>query len=553
MSGLRGGDVAVVIPTISRNPILARTLAKLSEQTVRDLEIIVVVDGEGHPAPPPGASRVIVKRHGGAAAARNAGVRATERPLVLFLDDDMLPDGDLVERHLEMHNAHPERTTAILGRVDWHPEVAGNPVNRWLDWSNTQFAYEAFSERDGEDIGWHHLYSCNVSLHRDFFLEAGGFDERFIVYYEDTDLGLRLGEKGLHLYYQPRARAWHLQKYDFAAVRRRFDRVALGERLMIEKHPGFEPFFLQRMQRARASAPRTSIWPHLVERVPRSLAERRPELLAALRRRASLVYYNRLADSYEKAYERGAGIAELQQYLGDEYDPQMLLHHTAEVDREAEAAPDEQEFYRSSRIYLYDLTMFATWGTKDPYVRMLLRHVPEGGHLLDYGCGIGADGVRLMEVGYRVSFADFDNPSVEYLRWRLKRRGLTAAIYDVERDEIPGGFDAAYSFDVIEHVEDPAGFLDRLEQRARVVAVNLLAPEPGDTHLHHELPIAELRERAARRGLLTYRVLQGRSHLLIYRGTPAQASPSLGSRAAVLLGQADAAARAARGRLRRGG
>ncbi|HET9050817.1 MAG TPA: hypothetical protein VFO60_03890, partial [Candidatus Dormibacteraeota bacterium] len=73
-------------------------------------------------------------------------------------------------------------------------------------------------------------------------------------------------------------------------------------------------------------------------------------------------------------------------------------------------------------------------------------------------------------------------------------------------------------FDVLEHVDDPFAVVRRLEEVAAVVCVNLLEPAAGETHLHHELPISALRERAERRGLLAERLLHGRSHLLVWRG-----------------------------------
>src|SRR5207248_483828 len=78
--------------------------------------------------------------------------------------------------------------------------------------------------------------------------------------------------------------------------------------------------------------------------------------------------------------------------------------------------------------------VFAMSGTKLPYHGDLERIVPSGSRLLDYGCGIGSDGLRLLDRGYRVEFADFDNPSARYLRWRLDRREIAAAVHDVERD-----------------------------------------------------------------------------------------------------------------------
>ena len=96
---------------------------------------------------------------------------------------------------------------------------------------------------------------------------------------------------------------------------------------------------------------------------------------------------------------------------------------------------------------------------------------------------------------------------------------------------MPGGFDAAYAFDVIEHVADPFAFLGELEQRARLVVVNFLEPEPGDQDLHHELPIAKLLAHVARQRLRHYALLHRRSHLVLYEPAPASIAQRVLNRA----------------------
>ena len=232
-------------------------------------------------------------------------------------------------------------------------------------------------------------------------------------------------------------------------------------------------------------------------------------------------------------FDRDRELAELREYLGDRYDERRLRDYEAEVDREYAELGSEDELYRRSQAYLYNLTAFAMSGTKLAYLELLEKHVPRGSRLLDYGCGIGSDGLWLLERGYRVTFADFANPSTEYLRWRLERRGHEAAIHDLDSDPPPAGFDLAYAFDVIEHVEDPFGFLRQLEERARLVLVNFLDPEPGETEIHHELPVADLLAHAAGRRLRAYRRFYERSHVVLYEpgakgGPGAKAKLALG-------------------------
>ena len=236
---------------------------------------------------------------------------------------------------------------------------------------------------------------------------------------------------------------------------------------------------------------------------------------------------------------------ELHEYLDDEFELSLLHQYQRTLDEEFAACGDEARFYRTSRGYLYNLTAFAMTETKLPYLEELVRLVAPGSRLLDYGCGIGSDGLLLLEAGYRVEFADFSNPSTDYLRWRLRRRGLEAPVHDLD-GEVPGGFDAAFAFDVIEHVDDPFAFLANMERRARIIEVNLLEPREDDQETHRELPIDAILRRAAGLRLLRYRVVHGRSHLVAYESEPGGASARLAGRVRLLAGRARGRAAAAR-------
>ena len=240
-------------------------------------------------------------------------------------------------------------------------------------------------------------------------------------------------------------------------------------------------------------------------------------------------------------------LSELRAYLGDGYDHGRLEAWEEQLDREFERIGDEEAFYRRSDGYLYNLTAFAVSKTKLPYLRDLTALVGPGSRLLDYGCGIGSDGLALAEAGYTVAFADFDNPSTRYLRWRLERRGISAEVYDLDTHPPSPGFDLAFAFDVIEHVPDPPATLAEMERLADIVLVNLLEPEPGETPLHHPLDVPALLARAAAGGPLHYRRYWERSHLVAWGTWPAANWRRARARARLALGRRRATAGGAGG------
>src|SRR5436305_9459294 len=66
-------DLSVVVPTLDRWDILARTLAALAAQTTTGFETIVVVDDDAGDVPSLPDVRVLRQRHAGPGAARNRG------------------------------------------------------------------------------------------------------------------------------------------------------------------------------------------------------------------------------------------------------------------------------------------------------------------------------------------------------------------------------------------------------------------------------------------------------------------------------------------------
>jgi GT2 family glycosyltransferase len=303
-SDVRAADLAIVIPTRDRWEILEETLEALDAQTEQGFETIVAIDGTDQEVPDALSGlahvRTVVQEHAGPGAARNLAVAATERPLLLFLGDDMVPAATLVARHLEHHREDPSPEVAVLGHVEWHPQVARDRVLRWLDWSSSQFDYRALEGYGGQDVGFGRLYASNVSLKRELFERAGGFDLDFgTADYEDIELGWRLHQLGLRLLYEPNAIAYHLHRYGWSEIERRYANRARAERVMLAKHEWFSPWFHDRIEAARRQPRASAIWPRLVDHVP----PRSGRLRAWVEARADRWYHQQLATSFLDAWD----------------------------------------------------------------------------------------------------------------------------------------------------------------------------------------------------------------------------------------------------------
>lgn len=93
--------------------------------------------------------------------------------------------------------------------------------------------------------------------------------------------------------------------------------------------------------------------------------------------------------------------------------------------------------------------------------RLLLDAIPPGGRVLDAGCSAGYLAERLAERGSSVTGLELDPEAAE----RARAVCDDVLVGDVETMELafePGSFDAVVCGDLIEHLRDPGGFLDRV-------------------------------------------------------------------------------------------
>jgi mycofactocin system glycosyltransferase len=212
-AGPRPQDLTVVVPVRDRAGGLAKTLAALE-----GLDVVVVDDASVEPVHIDGCKVLRRETPGGPAAARNAGWRACERPVVVFLDADCVPRPGWLERllpHLE-----DDQVAAVAPRVLSAP--ADGLIARY-ERHRSPLDLGALGGRVRPATRIPYVPTACLAVRRSVLEELGGFDER-LRYGEDVDLVWRFDRAGWMVRYEPTATVLHPPRAGMAGfIKQRFD------------------------------------------------------------------------------------------------------------------------------------------------------------------------------------------------------------------------------------------------------------------------------------------------------------------------------------------
>jgi len=210
---------------------IGRCLASI-EAHEPDLEVIVVdhdadqVRGQELAAAHPHIKYEPRAENRGFAAGINRAARHATTPLLLILNPDVEFREPIVAPLVACLGAHPETaivgglvreadgqvqpsarrfpdlSTAFGGRTSWLTKVLpGNPL--------TQRNLASTNVHSGcTEVDW--VTGAFMMVRREVFESLGGFDERFFMYWEDSDFCLRALQAGWKTMYEPRAEVVHL-------------------------------------------------------------------------------------------------------------------------------------------------------------------------------------------------------------------------------------------------------------------------------------------------------------------------------------------------------
>jgi len=241
-------ELSVMLPTCNRADVLMRTLSALEQQTAdkRCHEIIVVDDGSGDATPDvlrqfadKTGSRfccALLKQNGGPAKARNVGLSLARGKIVLIIGDDIEPTMTMVEQHLQFHQKRPDEREALLGHVSFPEELPPTPFMRWLEQGGRRYFFNYADLKAGQEAEPMFFYTCNVSVKNSLLKKSGWFDESFPhASHEDLELGCRLAEQGMRLFYDPAVAGWHWHPLTVQGIVRRIYLMGFSAKIFWSK------------------------------------------------------------------------------------------------------------------------------------------------------------------------------------------------------------------------------------------------------------------------------------------------------------------------------
>jgi len=186
---------SVIIPTCARANVLEQLLRILSPQVDASGEIIVTDDSPSQKEAKEVVGkfsnvRIISGPRRGRASNRNCGADSAKGDWLIFVDDDVVPEGRFIQAYLQ---------SIADGKAD---------VLEGRTYSDENLDRERFEAPVNETGGL--LWSCNFAIRRGLFDAIGGFADIFATYgCEDIELQARLADAGHVIQFVGPASVYH--------------------------------------------------------------------------------------------------------------------------------------------------------------------------------------------------------------------------------------------------------------------------------------------------------------------------------------------------------
>ncbi len=235
---------SIIVPVYNRPDEVGELLESLSNQTLKDFEVVIVEDGSVKTCKDVCdkyanilALHYYAKENSGPGQSRNYGAERANGEWVIILDSDVvLPTGYLqaVDDSLAAHHASPTPVTAFGGPDAAHESFT--PVQKAISYSMTSFFTTGGIRGGKAKLDKFYPRSFNMGIRRDVYLQLGGFSK--MRFGEDIDFSYRIVEAGHQPRLFPEAWVWHKRRTDFRKFFRQVYNSGIARINLEKRHPG---------------------------------------------------------------------------------------------------------------------------------------------------------------------------------------------------------------------------------------------------------------------------------------------------------------------------
>jgi GT2 family glycosyltransferase len=225
----------------------------------------------------------------------NLGLAAAHGRYLLVLNQDIAVRPGALQALVSFADAHPE-AGAVGARLEYEDGRFQHSAFRFPDWKQAFFGFfDGFVPLDSEINGRYsvdhldrpfeaeHLLGACLLLRREAIDQAGLFDPTFFMYFEETDLCVRLRKAGWRSYWSPSARAMHVSAASTSVA---------SEAMSVEFHRSQAIFYRRHRGAGGYLLLKAIVWAGIGYRLARSLrAWARGRISGELLRERSIGYW----------------------------------------------------------------------------------------------------------------------------------------------------------------------------------------------------------------------------------------------------------------------
>jgi glycosyltransferase involved in cell wall biosynthesis len=261
---------SIIVPVFNRPDEVDELLKSLTEQTLKDFEVIIVEDGSKIPCKDVCDKYAGIldlhyyyKDNSGPGQSRNYGAERAQGEWLIVLDSDVVVPKEYLSNvnksltpnpspigegsiYTQNDDSENELTTPLSNRRGAGGEAFGGPdaahpdftpVQKAISYSMTSF-FTTGGIRGGKGKKLDKFFprSYNMGIRRDVYLELGGFSK--MRFGEDIDFSYRIVEAGYKTALIPEAWVWHKRRTDFRKFFRQVYNSGIARINLEKRHPG---------------------------------------------------------------------------------------------------------------------------------------------------------------------------------------------------------------------------------------------------------------------------------------------------------------------------